>query len=434
MLYNNYKNKDGIQLEETEEEVEGRVNLLEGKEKLEAFKFYDVEDNNIFFRIEEAINLFYKYVNIENYEETQYVPGSNESFAISNDIRSEEDRNNAILSFLSDEYLEKFNISTNNLFDYIEVIDLDKYIIQVESEQVYTGNIVRNYYVVAKILNRDNYNVEKKMYYMVNSNMTNDFFNIYLLTENDKNIEDFVVDNEVKDKKFNTIETKVIDDMDMAIKYFSDFKMNAMNKTSYAFELLDDEYRKIRFSNDKSKFDRYIDIIAEEWKSITITEYMVNYYDGYKEYVCRDKFENTYIFRENGPMNYMVELDTYTIPTDKFREQYNNSNNENKVKLNIDKWVKMLNNRDYENAFNYLDETFRVNTFNNSEAEFEQYMREKYPGHYEALYGEITERNGVYGQSIVLKDITGEDTTEYHLDIVMQLGEDLEFVMSYTVE
>ena len=141
-----------------------------------------------------------------------------------------------------------------------------------------------------------------------------------------------------------------------------------------------------------------------------------------------------YIFRETSIMQYSLLFDTYTIPTDKFMEQYNNSSNENKVKLNIDKWVKMLNNRDYENAFNCLDETFRVNTFNNSEAEFEQYMREKYPGHYEALYGEVTERNGIYGQSIVLKDITGEDTTEYHLDIVMQLGEDLEFVMSFTVE
>ena len=133
-------------------------------------------------------------------------------------------------------------------------------------------------------------------------------------------------------------------------------------------------------------------------------------------------------------MKYSLLLDTYTITTDEFKQQYQNSSNENKVKLNVDKWFDMINNRDYKNAFNYLDETFRTNNLKNDPNTFEAYMRDQYPLHYQVLYGEITERNGTYVQSVKLKDITGEDSTEYMLDIIMQLQDDMNFVMSFTMQ
>ena len=102
----------------------------------------------------------------------------------------------------------------------------------------------------------------------------------------------------------------------------------------------------------------------------------LNTYDEYSEYVCRDKYQNLYIFRAKNPLDYTVLLDTYTITTDNFKTTYDKSSEEYKVAMNIDKWIQMINSRDYTSAYNCLDETFRNNNFGSEEA-FEKYMKEK---------------------------------------------------------
>ena len=183
-----------------------------------------------------------------------------------------------------------------------------------------------------------------------------------------------------------------------------------------------------------NEFKTYIINNRDELAKIQCKEYLINTYADYTEYVCKDQFQNMYIFNLKNPATYSIKLDTYTIPTDEFKQQYQNSSNENKVKLNIDKWFDMINNRDYKNAFNYLDETFRTNNLKNDPNTFEAYMRDKYPSHYQVLYGNISERNGTYVQSVKLKDIIGGDSTEYMLDIIMQLQDDMNFVMSFTMQ
>ena len=49
--------------------------------------------------------------------------------------------------------------------------------------------------------------------------------------------------------------------------------------------------------------------------------------------------------------------------SDKFKETYDKGTDLEKVSLNIDKCLKMIQNRDYYNAYNILDETFRNNNF-----------------------------------------------------------------------
>ena len=132
-------------------------------------------------------------------------------------------------------------------------------------------------------------------------------------------------------------------------------------------------------------------------------------------------------------MVYKVRLDTYTIMPDNFKETYDSSNEQYKVAMNIDKWIDMLNNRDYHSAYQYLDETFRNNNFGSEEA-FEQYMREHFPLHYQLKIGQFTETNNTYTQYIVLTDITGETNEEIDNTIIMQLKDDYDFVMSFSVQ
>lgn len=237
----------------------------------------------------------------------------------------------------------------------------------------------------------------------------------------------------VEKNDFNTFKYKNTDSQTVAMDYFNNYKKLLSNNAEALYNVLDEEYREKRFGSLED-FQQYLNSNREELEGANVSSYLVNNYENYTEYVCKDQYENLYIFRATAVMKYSLLLDTYTITTDEFKQQYQNSSNENKVKLNVDKWFDMINNRDYKNAFNYLDETFRTNNLKNDPNTFEAYMREQYPLHYQVLYGEITERNGTYVQSVKLKDITGEDSTEYMLDIIMQLQDDMNFVMSFTMQ
>ena len=159
----------------------------------------------------------------------------------------------------------------------------------------------------------------------------------------------------------------------------------------------------------------------------------MNSYDGYKEYVCKDQYENLYIFKDTSVMNFKVELDTYTMENSKFTDTYNSSNTEYKVMMNIDKWIQMINCRDYRSAFNVLDETFRTTNFNNDVDKFEEYMRYSFPDHYKVEYGDYSEETGISIKEITLTDITGKNTDTIEENIYMQLKDGTDFVMSFNL-
>ena len=170
----------------------------------------------------------------------------------------------------------------------------------------------------------------------------------------------------------------------------------------------------------------------EELTGITVEEYLANVYEEYNEFVCKDKYGRIYVFNVKDPLNYSVKLDTNTILTDKFKTTYDSGDTKEKVLLNINKWIQMLNNRDYSSAYKALDETFRNNNFGN-EDKFEEYMREKYPLHYSITFNEYNEENDVSIVAITLKDITNKDTTTKDLKIIMKLNENYDFVMSFEI-
>lgn len=391
---------------------------------------YETQTNR-YFAVKDIVESFLESI----YKSNNYDGGDLNVNAMSEEdleaaIQDQKNEDSKLLqNVIATQCREQFNVSDYSYYNGYSLIIDDMYVEELSSSF--------NLYVVYGTIVNSKENV-KLMVVLDHNNLTYEIYPQKYLQENElENLkEGDTVDIEpysIEKNLNNVFSFKNIDTETIVREYFNDYKVKLSSDVEALYNSLDEEYKNKRFGS-LEVFDQFINENKDELTQSYASEYLVNNLENYKEYVCKDQYGNMYIFRETSIMQYSLLFDTYTISTDKFMEQYNNSSNENKVKLNIDKWVKMLNNRDYENAFNCLDETFRVNTFNNSEAEFEQYMREKYPGHYEALYGEVTERNGIYGQSIVLKDITGEDTTEYHLDIVMQLGEDLEFVMSFTVE
>lgn len=330
-------------------------------------------------------------------------------------------------NIVAEECVDAFNPSDYNYYGGYNLNIDNIYVAEAKSSigiYVIYGTIVNTGETVKLMVVLDNNNLAYNIYpenYLEENNMLE-------LKEGDNINLDI---ESVEKNNLNGFKYKNVDLQTIALDYFNNYK-NKLNNVEELYNSLDEEYRNKRFQNIDN-FKEYIEKNREELESAVFSEYTLNNLTDYNEYVCKDQYGNYYIFKATAVMKYTMLLDTYTIITDEFTEQYNSGTDDVKVKLNIDRWIKMLNNRDYKTAYNYLDETFRANNFNNDQTVFESYMRDKYPGHYEVLYGDIIERNGIYSQSIILKDITGEDETEYPLDMIMKLGDDMNFVMSFTL-
>lgn len=239
-------------------------------------------------------------------------------------------------------------------------------------------------------------------------------------------------DKEIQKNTYNKYPLKNIEDTQIIEDFLYKYKDMVLYNREEAYDLFEEEYRNKRFG-DYQAFSKYVDNNLQDIAKLSFTKYLVNNYDGYKEYVCKDKYENLYIFHETTVMNFKIMLDTYTLDNEKFLQKYNSSDDQYKVAMNIDKWVQMLNNRDYQAAFNVLDETFRTNNFENDVDQFEEYMRKYFPEHYKLEFGEFSEETGTYMQEITLKDITEQDEKEISKTIYMELGEGTNFVMSFNL-
>ena len=164
--------------------------------------------------------------------------------------------------------------------------------------------------------------------------------------------------------------------------------------------------------------------------SISLSKYMVNNKEDYTEYVCLDQKGNYYIFKEKAIMDYTIMLDNYTIPTEDFINEYNNASEETRVGLNIERILQALNKKDYEFIYNKLDQTFRTNNFDTLE-KFNEYMQNSFKGaQYGAEYSDIEKRNNVYVMSMTLNSELNDNIGK---DIIMQLQDDYNFVMSFNV-
>lgn len=241
-------------------------------------------------------------------------------------------------------------------------------------------------------------------------------------------------EEKIKANQYNSFTYSTETAKDMAKEYFNIFKANLTYDLEYVYNYLDNEYKEKRFSNFDN-FKNYIAKNKQQLEKIQFVQHLVNYNNNekYIEYVCKDQNGNLYIFKETSPLNFKLKLDTYTITTEKFKSEYQKANIQEKVAMNIDKWVQMLNNRDYSAAYNVLDTTFRSNKFG-SEEKFEAYMRDKYPLYYQIEFSSFSSETNIYIQDISLKELNNTEGAKEKLAIIMQLREGFDFRMSFDIK
>lgn len=412
------------------------VFLFKGKENIEpdiqkeelleeSTSLQEVTNATKFYAVSNCISAYLDKCNLNNTSYYGYDNNGNYTMvADMNEIKNE------IYSILDKNYIDKNNIKSDHVLDYIDKIDKKVFYTPLKMNVLQKEDFET--YAVYGFIQDINYNYIRDIYAIVKFDIKEGTFSIEPITKSISNINEIQIstDNiEIPKNEINTLQIQVLGYEGQCKNYINNFKRIILGNTDLAYHYLDEAYRKKRFET-KDKFQDYITNNKEEIKQIRLDKYLVNNYEDHIEFVCKDQYNNIYTFEEKTPMQISVKLDTYTLETDKFKQTYHAADTQKKVMMNIDKWTMMLNSRDYEAAYQVLDETFRKNTFG-SATKFEQYMRKQYPLHYAIEYKEYKEEANISIFTIKLSDITKEDDEVKELKIIMQVKEDTDFTMSF---
>lgn len=366
------------------------------------------------------------YIQTLDKNDPTYLRNDEEGNAVS--IITEEERNERIINLLSENYIQENHITNKNLQNYIKLEEEQLLFVPIKMKAMNTGEIKT--YAIKGITENMQYELVEEICFIVTIDYQNQTFSIEPTDETYDNITT-IRDNSIEKNDNNQYYKATINIENIIKDYVNIYKRFALAKPELAYEFLEEKYRNNRFG-DLKNFEKYCKDNQEEIKGIRVEQYLVNNYEEYSEYVAKDQYGNLYIFQEKSVLDFTFQLDTYTISTEKFKEEYDKVNEQKKVMMNVDKWIQMLNNRDYQTAYQVLDENFRNNYFE-TEEQFQIMMKNNCPLHYKVEFGEFKEENSTYMQHITLKDIT-EEKEEIQTTIIMKLKDDYQFVMSFGIE
>ncbi len=378
-----------------ETEIEEQLGDVETK-----FKREKVSNSTVFYTVEDCINFYIDSVKAE-----------------------EKDK---IFELLDLEYINENNLNQENVLKYTEkskysFIALDMY----ESE---LHNVCS--YIVEGVVDDGTYNT--KMYFRVGLDTNNFAFNIMPLSSKKYNSIDEIEEkeniveipnNDANSYQYNRMRKNEI--IEKILKYYCDLTVNNVKK---AYDMLEQEYREKRF--DKySKFQDYIKKRSENLKQARVAGYSVKEEENSKVYTVVDQDGMVYIFNQKSIMNFTVQMDDYTLETDEYKEKYMNSTVVDKIKLNVNKFIEMISNYDYDEAYGLLDETYKKNNFK-TEKLYEKFIEQHFYASNAYSIEKIETDAQDYIITITVAENASASATKKTNKIAMRLGENTEFVMA----
>ena len=420
ILYNKFHIK---QQEARQAEIGDEGEKTELKSELD-----DVTDRIKFFTVANCVQKYLDYLNKENDSYYRIDEQANKEFII-----EQNEINENIFQLLSQEYIKENKVSVEKVFSYVD--DISQKIVFIPMKMKVLRNSTVDQYVVYGIEEDTNNKFIRYLYIIINMDNSNSTFSVEPINKEYSDINQISINSNnetIQKNSSNTFNNEKVTYEYTIKKYMDYYKKLALGTPKDAYQLLDKEYRQKRFGSLEN-YNNYVKQNREDIQKLQCMKYLVNNEAEYVEYVCLDQYQNYYIFDEDSSMNLSLKLDAYTIESDKFKDEYNNYDNNKKVMSNVDKWIKMLNSRDYSAAYDVLDETFKNQNFGSKE-KFEEYIKQKYPLHYKVGYMQTSEEKGIYKQIIELSDITGQSQEIVKLTIIMKLKEGTDFVMSFGIE
>ncbi len=390
--------------------------------------------------------------NVEINQSVEQVTNRNDYYAVKNIIGKYayaivDGGTESVFNMINADYLEENGITVNNIKAVTDNVigsdlseeQMNELKLNIWIDKMYCKESavnIRTFFVYGNFSNNVEQN-EISFQIIVEIDSKNNTFYIYPTSyvmqnyQDEQDLESYTTElTEIPKNNYNTFSFVNVEDSTVINDYLSNFKSLLINDVDSSYELLNEDYKTNKFGT-LDEYKEYVNNNINYLLSITIDKYKKDVTENGTQYTCIDGNGNYYIFEETAIMQYKVLLDTYTVILPEFTEQYDNLDNTKKVVLNIEKVIQALNLRDFKYIYNKLDETFKENNFPTLES-FEVYMDENYPSTYEVEYATYNQENETYMQTIILKD---KDTNEQKENtIIMQLKDNYEFVMSFSVQ
>ena len=388
----------------------------------------EVTDFVKFYTVSNCVNAYLDRLNVNN--SSYYGTDENNNYTI---IFSNEEINGYICDLLSQNYIEENQISVDNLRDKIEILE-EQVIFTPLEMNVLMQDIIEKYVVHGFLTDLEN-NFIKEIYVSVNLDISNHTFSIEPI-ENSKyeNIDaiEIINDNQpIEKNSLNVVTDAKVNYEFLCKEHLNSYKKMILALPELAYEHLDDEYKQERFGSYE-KFTEYITENYNNLFSLTLSEYQVNTYDGYREYVCVDTKGNYYLFKEASIMEYKVQLDTYTIKSETYIENYNTLKDPEKASVNVDIFIQMINTKDYHHAYEVLAEGFKNNYFP-TEEDFKNYMKENFYDYNVLKINTSTNEGIVYIFKSTLTNGGNTETENQNKTFNVLLGEGTDFTISFNV-
>lgn len=224
-----------------------------------------------------------------------------------------------------------------------------------------------------------------------------------------------------------------ITDYEMLKLYFEDYKYKALHEPEEAFNLVEQEYRNKKFENDLEKYKAYITKNLNRLQDANIVKYGVTKNGELSTYVAIDSLDNYYKITETGVSEYTIILDNYTILDEETIEKYNKASSTDKVISNIDKLIKLINEKSYEQVYSYVNEDFKNRYFANYET-FKNYMEQNFFEHNIVGSLEMEVQGQNYIVKVPYKESLSTAAEERTTTIIMKLKEEMNFEIAFAIE
>lgn len=337
----------------------------------------------------------------------------------------------ALYNITDSNYVQKNNITTDNATSIY--INVQKYYIQ--EVYVFQTNTRAEYYTYGFILKKGDSKAEN-YYLKINRDLKNSTFSIEPLKEEEykkaKNGEINQIENvEIKENSYNKYNYNLYSSKDVVKRYIKDYIFKMKYMPEVAFNLLDEEYRNKKFSN-LDEFKNYVQKNSDRFDNFVLKSYGKEIEGNMTQYVATDTNDYYYQIKASTGMKYSVILDNYTIETEEYVQKYNSASDSTKIATCINKFFKLIDSKEYKNAYSYLDDTFKQTNFNTVD-KFETYAKQKFFNHNIVSIESAEKVGDVYSCKVQIKSGVSLSAMSEDITVIIMLKENTDFVMSFSM-
>lgn len=419
------KNVDGgiIPNQITDEETN---NGDETEEQKREEQFY--VDKITYINIKECLNNYVSGLNAKKSKYYGYNEKGDYTFIV-----GDETINGEIYNLLSNSYINKKGINTQNVRNYVYKVEKSTFYTPIKIDVKFDSEYLKAYGIYG-VLQDLEYNIIEESYLILNIDKLNQTFSVEQLSslEELKNIK---VDNveEIAVKENNQY-GDISGMLDEAVikEYVDTYKSVTIGNPEIVYNnFLDEEYRNKKFGSLEN-YKKYVEENKETIIGIDIQKFNVEDFGTFMQYVGIDQNNKYYIFNAKTITDYTVLLDTYTVDTPQFTEKYNQSTTIERAGYNIQKCIDAINDKDYSYVYSKLSNGLKNNYYKTEES-FVKVIKEKLFNVNKVNKTTKINEGDTYIYNLIVLNAENEEQQQ-NMTVIMQLKEGTDFVMSFSFD